>query len=293
VLGSTGAQGGPVARALLSAGRPVRAIGRNPEGLRTLAALGAEPFAVDLSDGDALATALDGVSGAFLHLPFLPVEPIVRAQATALTTAMRRAQVPLAVFTLSGTAAREPLGVPSFDTKALAKSILTEADLPLIGFEPTGYLGNLLAFGAGSVVQHSELRYPLPEQHRQAWISTEDQAALALAALDRPDLAGSWFALGERFTGPELAAAIGRARGHDVRYVAISPQEFGAGLAAVLGPEAGAAVAADYAALGSRPDALPLDADTEHVRRELGVPATPIEEWARAQDWEGAALAAA
>jgi uncharacterized protein YbjT (DUF2867 family) len=49
VFGATGAQGGPVAQALLEAGRPVRAVAHTESKLAGLAARGAQTVAVDLA----------------------------------------------------------------------------------------------------------------------------------------------------------------------------------------------------------------------------------------------------
>lgn len=290
VVGSTGAQGGPVVDALLRAGRPVRALGRSTEGLAALRARGARTVPVDLADPDGLTRALEGVSAAFLHLPFVPVEPLVRAWSEALVRALEAARVPHAVFTLSGPAAGGPTGVASFDTKAVAKEVLATAGLPLVGLEPVGYLDNLSApFSAPSVLSDGELRYPLPAAHRQRWISTGDQAALAVAALDRPDLAGRWYAVGEPVTGPELAAGIGEGLRRPVRYVPLDPARWSHSLVPLMGPEVARAVAEDYALLGRAPAALDLIGDTGSVRRDLGVPATPVAAWAATQDWAGSA----
>jgi uncharacterized protein YbjT (DUF2867 family) len=289
VFGATGAQGGPVVEALLRADRPVRAVARSADRLDALAARGAETATIDLGDAASVRAALTGVSGAFVHLPFMPVPELIELWSTNIAQAVRDADVPT-VFTLSGPPSSAPVGVPSFDTKALAKRILSDAGLPLIGLEPTGYLGNLSAFfSAPSIVSERELRYPLPAEHRQPWISVEDQAVLALAALDRPDLQGRWFRIGEQLTGPELAKGIGEARGYPVQYVPLSPADFGRSLARVMGEQLGAALAADYRVLGERRAELALDTDTQELRRELGVPATPLAEWARSQDWEAAA----
>jgi NAD(P)H dehydrogenase (quinone) len=293
VLGATGAQGAPVVEALLAAAVPVRALARTPSRLAALQARGVDVRPVDLADADALADALDGVWGVFAHLPFVPVPALIETWSQALVQALTAARVPITVFTLSGPAPDRPVGVPSLDTKAQAKRILSRAPVAVVGLEPTGYLGNLSApFSAPSVVHAGELRYPLPADHRQPWISVEDQAALAVAALGRPDLAGSWLRIGQQLTGPELAEGIGRARGRSVRYVPLDPDEFGRVLAGVMGPELGAAVAADYRALGSRADELGLDADTGKAHAELGVAPTEVADWARTQDWEAAAAVA-
>jgi NAD(P)H dehydrogenase (quinone) len=290
VLGATGAQGAPVAHALLDAGRPVRAIARTEAKLEALAARGAETVALDLADADALTHALTGVGGAFTHLPFVPVMPLIEAWATALGQALVAAQVPITVHTASGPVPRAATGVASFDTKAAADRILKAVQAPIVFLEPTGYLANLSApFSAPSVVAAGELRYPLPAEHRQAWISVEDQAAVVLAALQRPDLAGRSLRIGVQLTGPELAEGIATARGLTVRYVPIDPAEFGRALAPMMGAEIGDAVAADYALLAGRAPMLGLDADTGASHAELGVEPTPVADWARAVDWEAAA----
>lgn len=290
VLGATGAQGAPVVEVLLAAGTPVRALARTPARLAALAARGVDVRPVDLADAGALTDALRGVSGVFAHLPFVPVPALMEAWSRSLVQALTAARVPVTVFTLSGPASATPVGIASFDTKAQAKQILSGSPVPVVGLEPVGYLGNLSApFTAPAVVHADELRYPLPAGHRQPWISVEDQAALALAALGRPDLAGSWLRIGQQLTGPELADGIGAARGRRVTYVPLDPDEFGRLLAGLMGPELGAAVAADYRALGSRSGELGLDADTGRAYAELGVSPTPVARWAGTQDWEASA----
>lgn len=61
VAGATGLVGGLVARKLVAAGVPVRALGRNPEKLAALTVAGAEAMAVDLRDRAAAARACEGV----------------------------------------------------------------------------------------------------------------------------------------------------------------------------------------------------------------------------------------
>jgi len=124
------------------------------------------------------------------------------------------------------------------------------------------------------------------------FVSVEDQAAVAAAALRRPDLAGRTLPIGRRLTGHELAEGLSSGLGRTIRHVATTPQD----LAAVVGPLMGEQVAQvledDYGFIGSRPAALGLDADPGASHRELGVGTTPVAEWARAQDWPAAAAVA-
>jgi nucleoside-diphosphate-sugar epimerase len=67
LTGATGAIGPATVRGLLARGHQVRAVTRTDEKAAQLRALGAEPVAVDIFDGDACKAAVDGC-GAVLHL---------------------------------------------------------------------------------------------------------------------------------------------------------------------------------------------------------------------------------
>jgi len=69
ITGATGNTGSVAARNLLGKGQKVRAIGRSAERLKSLAALGAEPFVCDLSDAQALARAFAGARAVYAMLP--------------------------------------------------------------------------------------------------------------------------------------------------------------------------------------------------------------------------------
>ncbi|MEM7735877.1 MAG: NmrA family NAD(P)-binding protein [Deinococcota bacterium] len=136
VFGATGAQGGPVVEALPEANHPVRAIGHTESKLQGLAKKGAETVALDLADVDALTKALQGVGGAFVHLPFIPVAEILEAQTNAISEALVAADVPMTAVTLSGTAPTSPIGAVTLDTKATTKQIMQASKAPLVILEP-------------------------------------------------------------------------------------------------------------------------------------------------------------
>ena len=298
VFGATGAQGGAVAHALLAAGRPIRAFARTPDTASRLVDAGAELVPVDLSKPETVASALHGVSGAFVQIPFAVDPPTHAAYVQAVLDGLRAAGSPPAVFTLSGPVPTEQTGAAAFEARRAAEAAVRESGLPVVMFTPGGYLGNFLGpWCAPAVVHEDQVPYPLPAGHRQPWISVEDQAALAIAALDRDDfadaLAGRTFAVGHDLSGREIAAAISEARGRDVRWVAIDPGDFGTALVPVMGAEAAEMLADDYRLMSGQPSKAGLRGDLEAAPRELGVRLTPVAEWARTQDWEGAAAAAA
>ena len=69
VTGATGNTGSVIATRLLAAGKKVRVVGRSMERLRPLVALGAEPFAADITDKEAVAGAFHGVEAAYVMIP--------------------------------------------------------------------------------------------------------------------------------------------------------------------------------------------------------------------------------
>jgi len=98
VTGITGRVGGVVARALLDAGLPVRAVVRDDAKGGAWKKRGCEVAFADMSDARALNAALTGVNGVFVLIPpnFDPTPgfPEVRAIIAALTTAMKSAKPP-------------------------------------------------------------------------------------------------------------------------------------------------------------------------------------------------------
>ncbi|MFB4419723.1 NmrA/HSCARG family protein [Streptomyces sp. QL37] len=101
VTGATGRQGGATARALLSAGVPVRALVRDPhkESAKAVQALGAELVTGDLNDRASLAPALRGVRSVFsVQMPPMSEAGVdfagELAQATNLVRAAGEAGVP-------------------------------------------------------------------------------------------------------------------------------------------------------------------------------------------------------
>ncbi len=90
LTGGTGAIGPATVRGLLEKGHEVRAVARTDEKAAQLRALGADPVAVDLFDGDAVKAAVDGCD-AVLHLATQvpPMRKMARNKAWATHNALR------------------------------------------------------------------------------------------------------------------------------------------------------------------------------------------------------------
>ena len=102
------------------------------------------------------------------------------------------------------------------------------------------YTGNIAApWSVPAPVHQGVPAYPLPADRRVSWISWEEAAAYAVAALKRSDLATRkpLFQTGgpQALTGPELAAVMQRVLDRPVSFVAVPLHQFEAGLNASLG----------------------------------------------------------
>src|SRR5438132_9667068 len=116
VTGSTGKQGGSVARGLLERGHKVRAVTRDPNSsqAKLLANAGATLVAASLEDTAAIMKALEGATSLFaMTTPFGGTDAETRQGIAA--AAAKAAGVHL-VFTSVGSANRQT-GIPHFDSK--------------------------------------------------------------------------------------------------------------------------------------------------------------------------------
>lgn len=287
VIGGTGVQGGAVARALVDAGHEVRAATRDPASAQVPD--GATPVAVDLRDPASIATAAEGVDGAFFHLPMALGGPDGAQVEQAAIAALRDAGVDHLVYNTGFAIPDEPVGQPALDGRVALVGQLVDAGATVL--IPTGYMENLAAPWSAPLVLDGELRYPLPPDAVNAWVTNDDVGAATAAALARPEVAkGRRYRLAgpEALEMTEVAERLGRALDRTVRYRQVSGAEYGRMLAPHLGEQLGAMVGAGYDRMPPGPNPL-LTPDTTAAREELGVAFTPLEDWARRQDWEAAA----
>src|SRR5258707_15494401 len=121
VTGSTGKQGGAVARGLLERGHKVRAVTRDPNSshAQLLANAGATLVAASLEDTAAIMKALEGATSLFAMTTPSGGTNAETRQGIAATDAAKAAGVHL-VFTSVGPA-NPQTGIPHFDSKHEAK----------------------------------------------------------------------------------------------------------------------------------------------------------------------------
>ncbi|MEU6841061.1 NmrA/HSCARG family protein [Streptomyces sp. NPDC046716] len=275
VLGATGGQGGAVLTALREAGRPVRAVVRDPAAPRAqaLAPAGAELVAADLTDADALGAAFEGVAGAFaVTTPFEAGLAAEEQQGAAIVEAAARASLPHLVMASVAGADRHT-GIPHFETKARIEQVLAASGLPATVVAPTYFYDN--ALGELQEVAEGQMKMALPPDTPLQQVARRDLGLVVAAILDDPArwLGARVEVAGDDPTPAPMARAIGRAAGGPVVYEQVPLEE-------VLRSSPGMGAMYDYLTrVGYQVDLPALHAAFPRV------PWTSFAVWAAAQSW--------
>jgi uncharacterized protein YbjT (DUF2867 family) len=143
VTGSTGKQGGAVARGLLERGHKVRAVTRDPNSsqAKLLANAEATLVAASLEDTAAIMKALEGATSLFaMTTPFGGTDAETR-QTIAAAAAAKAAGVHL-VFTSVGSANRQT-GIPHFDSKYEVEKYIAKVGVRATILAPVSFMENL------------------------------------------------------------------------------------------------------------------------------------------------------
>jgi uncharacterized protein YbjT (DUF2867 family) len=250
VVGATGAQGGGLVRAILDdpgGGFRPRALTRDPASPKALelGRIGAEVVGADLDDAASLERAFRGAYGAYCVTNFWEHFSPERelAQAANLADAARRAGLRHVVWsTLEDTRRWVPLEdermptlqgrykVPHFDAKGEADRLFADSGVPTTFLLTSFYWDNLTGPGLGPKRgADGVLALVLPMGgEKLPGIAAEDIGRCAYGIFKAgPDLAGRTIGVaGEHLTGAEMAQALGRALGEEVRYAEVSPEAY-------------------------------------------------------------------
>jgi uncharacterized protein YbjT (DUF2867 family) len=242
IVGATGAQGGGLARAILSdpdGGFAVRALTRDPsaEKATALAALGAEVVQADIDDEASVRSAFDGAYGAYCVTNFwehfsgekeiVQAGNMARAAKSAglkhviwSTFEDSRKWIPLTddrMPTLQGR-----FKVAHFDAKSEADHFFTDLGVPTTFLLTSAYWENFIYFGWGP--QKGEdgvlaVTFPMGDKKLPS-IAAEDIGKCAYGIFKAGDefIGGTVGVAGEYLTGAEIATSLTKALGQEVRY---------------------------------------------------------------------------
>ncbi len=287
VYGATGTQGTPVEDQLLKQGKDTRVVTRDAGNAAHWAARGAEVAVADLGDPESLAAANDGIDRVVLQLPLQYDFELHEAYGRNAVDAAKAAGVKLVVYNTSAHVISGE-NVHAYEARQEVVDYLLASGIPSVVIRPTFYyeifLGPWIRPG---IVDSGVVAFPLPAQFPMSWISAEETAAYAVAALDRPDLAGQEFDLGgpEALTGDNIAARFGEVMGRSMTYVSIDPDDYERSLAPIFGETVAFEVAAQVRCMIRRGTGA---VDMTVTPAEFGVEPLPLARWISEHNWDAA-----
>jgi uncharacterized protein YbjT (DUF2867 family) len=221
ITGITGKVGGALARSLLAAGQPVRAVVRDIEKARVWAERGCEIALADMNDAAALAAAFKGAGGVFILPPSdfdpAPGFPEARAVIDAVSAALLSAK-PSRVLCLS------TIGAQATETNLLSQRTLMEQALsalpmPVTFLRPGWFMENA-AWDVTSARDNGVIASFLqPLDKAVPMVATQDIGDVGARLIQQTwngvrviELEGP-----QRVTPNEIAATFARIFGHAVR----------------------------------------------------------------------------
>lgn len=155
ITGITGKVGGALARTLLAAGQPVRAVVRDGGKAKAWAEQGCEVALAEMEDASALAAAFKDTDGAFVLPPSefdpAPGFPEARAVITAVTTAVEEAR-PRRIVCLS-TIGAQATETNLLTQRRLMEQALSELTPPVTFLRPAWFMENF-AWDVASARDH-------------------------------------------------------------------------------------------------------------------------------------------
>lgn len=250
IVGATGAQGGGLVRAILndqSSAFAARAITRdaNSDKAKELATLGAEVVEADVNDLESLKKAFHGAYGAycvtFFWEHFSPEKEV--AQAKNMAEAAKHVDLEHVIWsTLEDTRKWVPLNdgrmptlmgnykVPHLDAKGEANQLFTDLGVPTTFLLTSFYWDNLISFGMGPKRgPDGKLAITLPMNDKKLpGIASEDigRCAYGIFKKGREYIGKTVGIAGGHLTGEEMAAALSKALGQEVRYNDVPPEVY-------------------------------------------------------------------
>jgi uncharacterized protein YbjT (DUF2867 family) len=276
IHGATGAQGSPLFKKLLKAGKAAVAAVRDPAALTDAPAV-----ATDYSSVDSLAAAYRDAEGVFVHLPVVSEEARLQ-YARNIAEAIGRAKPRRVVISTSGWVVDEPgTSRQSPENSAVSTLIrgVEKSGVSMAVIAPRLYLENLLLpVVLEPAKQEGILRYPLREDYPVSWSSHLDIADVAAELFANTSVTGV-VGVGQQpaITGAELADSFSKYFGRKVTYKSLQPEEFGKILTPLFGEGAAASVVGGYQAM-AQVSANAINSKTS-TQTLLGITPRTVEQW--------------
>jgi NAD(P)H dehydrogenase (quinone) len=226
IMGITGRVGSAIAENLLTQGKQIRAIVRNPEKAARWKERGAEIAVADVDDPNALASAFEGTDGVFLMIPpnFAPAPgfPETRKTLASFHAALEKALPKKAVY-LSSIGAEQTSGLGLITSLHLLEQTLGDLPIPQAFLRAGWFMENhawdvTTARSEGKIFSNL---YPLDRQF--ALVATADIGKAGADVL-RQEWKGTRYievAGPEQYSPNDIGGALSAALGRTIETVAV------------------------------------------------------------------------
>ncbi len=241
VVGITGKVGGATAKYLLEQGHTVRGLARDPQKAAAWAAQGVEVRQGDLTDAAAVASALEGVEGAFVMVPPMiapePGYPESQVVIDSLVKALGGVPPPRVVV-LSSIGSEKTGGLGLITPAHTMEVALERVPFPLALVRAGSFLENFLGGMAGAEASGVFHTMYAPVERAVPMIATQDIGRLVARLLVEGWAGKKIVELGSRISSEALAQAMGEVLGKPVVAQSV-PRERWSGVLESFGIPAG------------------------------------------------------
>ncbi len=227
VAGITGNVGGAAARRLLEEGHTVRTLARDPSKAAEWARQGVDVRQGDWTDPAAVASALEGVEGAYLMMPPIIVPSPDFSEAKAVIASLREAlekAPPPRLALLSSFGSEQSSGIGNITSTHLMEEALGDLPFPTAFVRAGSFLENYLGGLGGAAATGVYYSFFQPVDRPFSMIATADIGAEVARLLAEGWEGKKIVEIGSPVSANEIAAAMAEALGKPVAAQAI-PRE--------------------------------------------------------------------
>lgn len=225
ITGATGATGGHTITELLKHGIPIRAMVHRPdERADKLAAQGVEIIQGDLSDFDAVSSALKGISAAYY---VYPIQSPGIVEATGYFAQAAAEEGVRAIVNMSQISARRSAESHAARDHWIAERLIDRSGIPVSHLRPT-FFAEWLMYQSKDIRENDILPLPFGDG-RYAPIAAEDQGRIIAAILRNPaEHAGRIYPLHGpvEYNLEEIAAILSDTIGRKITYIPMEIEPF-------------------------------------------------------------------
>ncbi len=277
VTGSTGHQGGAVARELLAKGYKVRAVTRHPDGdkAKALIKLGADVVRADFDDAASMEKAMQGAWGIYaVQNTWEAGVEKEEEQGKQIAEIARKTGIKHYVYASVGSADRKT-GIPHFDNKFRVEEKVRSLDFPSYTIvRPVFFMENMASPWFKPAIDQGNIMVALKPDTKLQMIAVADIGKYGCWAFENHEkLNGRAIDIaGDNLTMPEAAQAISAASGRKIGFVPTPIEEVRKN-------------SEDYAIMLEWFDRVGYDADIDAMSKESGIKPIRFADWAATITW--------